>query len=302
MESVASPILTITAADPTGVSGVQADVNTMMALGCHAVTAVTCITVQTTLGIQEFFDVPAHLVAGQIDAVMNDVQPQVVKIGLIRTKAVLDVIVDVLRRYHPRHVVYDPVVRSSRGELLISREVVQGINELLMPLCTLVIDRRQYLSSQAMSIHGLSNAFASAVAVYLNQGETIDGALEKAKTYVATVVSRSTGLQGRGAELYNQFLDAIHIHAATNSDVAFFASHLNVSGRYLAQVCRRIADKSPKAIIDDWLTSQIEIRLTTTTLTIQEIAYALGFSSQAHFTKFFKKQRGITPSAFRAKR
>ena len=41
---------------------------------------------------------------------------------------------------------------------------------------------------------------------------------------------------------------------------------------------------------------------TTTTLTIQEIAYALGFSSQAHFTKFFKKQRGITPSAFRAKR
>ena len=300
MESVASPILTITAADPMGVSGVQADVNTMTALGCHAVTAVTSITVQTTLGIQEFFDLPAHIVAGQIDAVMNDVQPQVVKIGLIRTKAVLDVIVGVLRRYRPRHIVYDPVVRSS--ELLISREVVQGINELLMPLCTLVIDRRQYLSSQAMSIHGLSNAFASAVAVYLNQGETIDGALEKAKTYVATVVSRSTGLQGRSAELYNQFLDAIHIHAATNSDVAFFASHLNVSGRYLAQVCRRIADKSPKAIIDDWLTSQIEIRLTTTTLTIQEIAYAFGFSSQAHFTKFFKKQRGITPSAFRAKR
>ncbi|MBQ6681930.1 MAG: bifunctional hydroxymethylpyrimidine kinase/phosphomethylpyrimidine kinase [Prevotella sp.] len=59
-----------------GETGVQADVNTMSALGCHAMTAVTSITAQTTLGIQEFYDVPAHIVAGQIEAVMNDVQQE----------------------------------------------------------------------------------------------------------------------------------------------------------------------------------------------------------------------------------
>lgn len=301
MTDATRPILTITAADPTGVSGVQADVNTMAALGCHAVTAVTSITVQTTLGIQEFFDVPADIVAGQIEAVMNDVQPQVVKVGLIRTREVLDVVVGVLRRYHPQHIVYDPVVRSSRGELLVSKDVVRGINEQLLPLCTLVIDRQRYMSSNAIALHGLSNTFASAVAVYLNQGDTEEEALEKAQTYIRTRVVQSNGLQGRSAELYNEFLMDISAHIQTNSDVAFYADRLNVSPRYLAQVCRRMAGKSPKTIIDDRLMSQIEIRLTTTNLTIQEIANAFGFSSQAHFTKYFKNQRGITPSAFRAK-
>ena len=301
MSDAIRPILTITAADPTGVSGVQADVNTMTALGCHAMTAVTSITVQTTLGIQEFFDLPADIVAGQIEAVMNDVQPQVVKVGLIRTKAVLDVVVGVLRRYHPRHIVYDPVVRSSRGELLISKDVVQGINEQLLPLCTLVIDRQRYMSSNAIAFHGLSNVFASAVAVYLNQGDTQEDALAKAQAYIRTLTARSAGTQGRSADLYNQFVDAVNAHAAANRDVAFYADLLNVSGRYLAQVCRRMAEKSPKAIIDDWLIHQIEVQLSTTDRTIQEIAYAFGFSSQAHFTKFFKNQLGITPSAFRAK-
>lgn len=295
------PILTITGADPMGESGVQADVNTMSALGCHALTAVTSITAQTTLGIQEFYDVPAHIVAGQIEAVMNDVQPQVVKVGLIRTREVLDVVVDVLRRYRPLHVVYDPVVRSSRGELLISKDVVQGINEQLLPLCTLVIDRKQYMSRSAIALHGLSNAFASAVAVYLNQGDSQESALKKAQAYIRTQTRRTTGLQGRSAELYNQFVDDVIIHAATNSDVTFYANRLNVSGRYLAQVCRRMAEKSPKAIIDECLMRQIEIRLTTTDSTIQEIAFAFGFSSQAHFTKFFKAHRGVTPTVFRQK-
>ena len=299
MEKVTRPILTITGADPMGETGVQADVNTMSALGCHAMTAVTSITAQTTLGIQEFYDVPAHIVAGQIEAVMNDVQPQVVKVGLIRTKEVLDVVVDVLRRYRPRHVIYDPVVRSSRGELLISKEVVQGINEQLLPLCTLVIDRKQYMSRTTIAQHGLSNAFASAVAVYLNEGDSPKEALEKAQAFLRTQTMRTTGLQGRSAELYNQFVDAVNTHAATNSDVAYYANLLNVSPRYLAQVCRRMAEKSPKTIIDEFLMRQIEIRLTTTDNTLQEVAYAFGFSSQAHFTKFFKAHRGVTPSVFR---
>ena len=65
------PILTITGSDPAGVSGVQADIRTISALGGYAVSAITSLTIQNTLGIQEFYDLPAHVVQGQIEAIMN---------------------------------------------------------------------------------------------------------------------------------------------------------------------------------------------------------------------------------------
>lgn len=78
-------ILTITGSDSTGGSGVQADIRTISALGGYAVSAVTSITVQNTLGIQAFHDLPADIVKGQIEAIINDVQPDTVKVGMIRT-------------------------------------------------------------------------------------------------------------------------------------------------------------------------------------------------------------------------
>ena len=64
-------ILTITGSDSTGGSGVQADIKTIFELGDYAVSAITSITVQNTLGIQEFFDIPAEIVSGQIEAIMK---------------------------------------------------------------------------------------------------------------------------------------------------------------------------------------------------------------------------------------
>ena len=87
-------ILTITGSDSTGGSGVQADIKTIFELGGYAVSAITSITVQNTLGIQEFFDIPAEIVSGQIEAIMNDVQPDIVKIGMIRRVETLNVVID----------------------------------------------------------------------------------------------------------------------------------------------------------------------------------------------------------------
>ena len=304
------PILTITGSDSTGGSGVQADIRTISALGGNAMSAITSITVQTSLGIQEFYDVPASIVSGQVDAVMNDVQPQIVKIGMIRRQDVLDVIVDALEKYRPQHILYDPVVFSSRGEALMSDEAIRQIRQRLLPLCTLVIVRQQdagliqgapcavfQLDDTAM--HGLSNLFSSAVAVYLSQGDRVDMALAKAKAYVNTQIVRASDQQGRAPELYNEFLSAVDEQFRQNSDVHYYADRLNVSPRYLAQVTRRICGKAPKTIIDDHLIREIELQLNTTDRTIQEIAYSCGFSSQAHLTKFFKKQEGISPTSFR---
>ena len=314
------PILTITGSDSTGGSGVQADIKTISELGGYAVSAITSITVQNTLGIQEFFDVPAEIVSGQIEAIMNDIQPSVVKVGMIRKVETLNVLIDALTKYRPDYIVYAPAIWSSNGDALMTADVVSQIKYRLLPLCSVVVARKKendimlqntrqlrlaeengmrvFMLDNANS-HGLINRFSSALSAYLNQGRNMDEALSMAQDFINVELVREGNLQGRSSELYNQFISQVVNFCRTYSDVHFYADQLNVSSRYLAQVTRRISGKTPKAIIDEYIVQEIERELTTTMHTVQEIANNFGFSSQAHLTKFFKKMRGVTPSGFR---
>ena len=314
------PILTITGSDSTGGSGVQADIRTISELGGYAASAITSITVQNTLGIQAFFDVPAEIVSGQIEAIMNDIQPSIVKVGMIRRVETLEVVIDALTKYRPDYIIYAPAIWSSNGDALMTEDVVSQIKYRLLPLCSVVVARKKendiilqdtkllrmaedngmkvFLLDNANS-HGLTNRFSSALAVYLNQGKKMEDALAMAQDFINVELTRESNLQGRSSELYNQFISQVNNFCRTYSDVHFYADQLNVSSRYLAQVTRRISGKTPKAIIDEYIVKEIERELSTTTHTVQEIANTFGFSSQAHLTKFFKKMRGVTPSAFR---
>lgn len=316
------PILTITGSDSTGGSGVQADIRTISELGGYAVSAITSITVQNTLGIQAFFDVPAEIVSGQIEAIMNDIQPSIVKVGMIRRVETLEVVIDTLTKYRPDYIIYAPAIWSSNGDALMTEDVVSQIRYRLLPLCSVVVARKKendiilqdtkllrmaegngmqvFLLDNANS-HGLTNRFSSALAVYLNQGKKMEDALAMAQDFINVELTRESNLQGRSSELYNQFISQVNNFCRTYSDVHFYADQLNVSSRYLAQVTRRISCKTPKAIIDEYIVKEIERELSTTTHTVQEIANTFGFSSQAHLTKFFKKMRGLTPSEYRKK-
>lgn len=316
------PILTITGSDSTGGSGVQADIKTISELGGYAVSAITSITVQNTLGIQKFFDVPAEIVSGQIEAIMNDIQPTIVKVGMIRRVETLGVVIDALTKYRPDYIIYAPAIWSSNGDALMTEDVVSQIRYRLLPLCSVVVARKKendiilqdtkllrmaedngmqvFLLDNANS-HGLTNRFSSALAVYLNQGKKMEDALAMAQDFINVELTRESNLQGRSSELYNQFISQVNNFCRTYSDVHFYADQLNVSSRYLAQVTRRISGKTPKAIIDEYIVKEIERELSTTTHTVQEIANTFGFSSQAHLTKFFKKMRGLTPSEYRKK-
>ena len=317
------PILTITGSDSTGGSGVQADIKTISELGGYAVSAITSITVQNTLGIQEFFDVPAEIVSGQIEAIMNDIQPSVVKVGMIRKVEILDVIIDALTKYRPDYIVYAPAIWSSNGDALMTEDVVSQIKYRLLPICSAVVARKKendimlqdskllrraedgglcvFMLDNANS-HGLINRFSSALSVYLTQGKKMEEALSMAQDFINVEWARERNLQGRSSDLYSQFISQVVNYCRTYSDVHFYADQLNVSSRYLAQVTRRISGKTPKNIIDEYIVKEIERELTTTTHTVQEIANSFGFSSQAHLTKFFKKMNGETPSGFRQKR
>ena len=316
------PILTITGSDSTGGSGVQADIRTISELGGYAVSAITSITVQNTLGIQAFFDIPAEIVSGQIEAIMNDIQPSIVKVGMIRRVETLEVVIDALTKYRPDYIIYAPAIWSSNGDALMTEDVVSQIKYRLLPLCSVVVARKKendiilqdtkllrmaegngmqvFLLDNANS-HGLTNRFSSALAVYLNRGNKMEEALGMAQDFINVELTRESNLQGRSSELYNQFISQVNNFCRTYSDVHFYADQLNVSSRYLAQVTRRISGKTPKAIIDEYIVKEIERELSTTTHTVQEIANTFGFSSQAHLTKFFKKMKGVTPSAFRQK-
>ena len=314
------PILTITGSDSTGGSGVQADIKTISELGGYAVSAITSITVQNTLGIQEFFDVPAEIVSGQIEAIMNDIQPAIVKVGMIRKVETLAVVIDALTKYRPDYIIYTPAIWSSNGEALMTEDVVSQIKYRLLPLCSVIVARRKendiilrnsqlqrWARDKEMQVfmldnansHGLINRFSSALAVYLSRGKKMTDALAMAQDFINVELTRESNLQGRSSELYNQFISQVNNFCRTYSDVHFYADQLNVSSRYLAQVTRRISGKTPKAIIDEYIVREIERELSTTSHTMQEIANSFGFSSQAHLTKFFKKMRNVTPSQFR---
>lgn len=308
-------ILTITGSDPTGESGIQADIRFITELGYTAVSAITTITLQNTLGIQEFHDLPASVVGGQIDALVNDVQPRAVKIGMMRRVETIETVVEALRRYRPNFVIYDPVLFSSRGERLMGDEALSLIRRKLFPLCTIIIVRHQEAKDLLGEMvlgnvcfinddnrHGLSNGFSSSLAVALCEGRTVEEAVGKANDFCKRQLSGATVLQGRSTQLYNDFVALVRQNFASNSDVASYSDKLNVGSAYLGQVCRRIAGRSPKSIIDDFIAKDIERQLTKTNRTIQEIALSLGFSSQAHLSKFFKNIVGKSPSEYRGVR
>ncbi len=291
----ARAILTITGSDGTGGSGVQADIRFIHELGGVAASAITSITVQNTLGIQEFYDLPASAVRGQVEAIINDLQPQVVKVGLLRRIDVVEAVAEVLRHYRPRHVIYAPVQESAHGERLLTADVYKAIERLILPLCTVVLEARH------AGPHGASNQLSSAVAVLLNRGEEPDEAIRHARELLADLPVGYVSSMGHSGELYNQFLDAVERFYHRYADVAFYAEQLNVSAPYLGQVTRRIVGRSPKSIIDERIVQEIVTLLTTTSLSLKEIASRLGFSSQAHLSRFFKKQKGMPPLRYRQK-
>lgn len=131
-------VLTIAGSDCGGGAGVQADIKTMSALGCYAASAVTALTVQNTLGVAAVMAVGADIVAGQIRAVMDDIRPSAVKIGMVGDAETMHAVAVTLRGYDVRHVVADPVMASTSGERLMTDEALGVFRAELLPCVTLL--------------------------------------------------------------------------------------------------------------------------------------------------------------------
>lgn len=131
-------ILSIAGSDCSGGAGIQADIKTISALGGYAASVITAVTVQNTLGVQAVYPLPAEVVRAQIEAVMDDLQPEAIKIGMVHDASIVAVIVECLQKYRPRFVVYDPVMISTSGRRLMTDETIELIQKELFSLCTLI--------------------------------------------------------------------------------------------------------------------------------------------------------------------
>ena len=131
-------ILTIAGSDCSGGAGIQADIKTICAHKQYAMSVITAVTAQNTLGVQAVFPVPPAIVAAQIESVFSDIVPDAVKIGMVCSAETAGVIADELEKYKPVHIVLDPVLASTSGTSFLPAEAVSIMTERLFPLSELI--------------------------------------------------------------------------------------------------------------------------------------------------------------------
>jgi len=130
--------LTIAGSDSSGGAGIQADIKTMMANGVYAMSVITALTAQNTMGVSGIYDVASEFVRRQVDAVFTDIPPNSTKIGMISSADAVEVIGERLKLYQAKNVVLDPVMVSTSGAQLVRSEALDAICEKLFPLSLLI--------------------------------------------------------------------------------------------------------------------------------------------------------------------
>ncbi len=130
--------LTIAGSDSSGGAGIQADIKTMSALGCYAASVITSVTAQNTCGVRCIHDVPPEVVASQIVAVMDDIQPKAVKIGMMNATEIIHAVADELEGKDGIELVVDPVMVATSGDRLMKKDALSVFCLRLLPMATLL--------------------------------------------------------------------------------------------------------------------------------------------------------------------
>ncbi len=138
MPSSPPVVMTFAAGDPSGGAGIQADIMTIAALGCHPLCVVTALTVQDTVGISAVCATPADFVEAQARTILQDVAVDAFKIGLVASVENIVAIAAILADYPHIPVVFDPVLASGRGDALADAETIAAMRDLLLPRTTVL--------------------------------------------------------------------------------------------------------------------------------------------------------------------
>lgn len=154
-------VLAIGGHDPSGGAGLQADIETLAALGCHAATAVTALTVQDTSNVKSLHAVAEEILRAQIEAVLDDMPVAVVKVGLLGSLAAVRVVADIMDALPHLPLVLDPVLAAGGGAELSDAALRKAIRDRLLPRTWLLTPN----APEAMRLAGESSPEAAALAL-----------------------------------------------------------------------------------------------------------------------------------------
>ena len=222
-------VVTIAGTDSSGGAGIAADLATFAALGVHGACVVTAVTAQDTTGVRAIHPVPYDVVAAQLDAVLEDLDPVAVKTGMLATPSVVRLVAE---RCADRLLVVDPVLVATSGAVLGSAEVVAAYREHLVPVATVAtpnedefvaLDRPDHAGVivtrggpvATTNDHGTGCTYSSALAAHLAHGADVATAAARAASYVTAQLTLGkdwTLGRGRGP--------VAHIHAPTQGEIA----------------------------------------------------------------------------------
>lgn len=130
--------LTIAGSDPSGGAGIQADLKTLSALGTYATSVITALTAQNTRGVTGVHPVPAAFIAAQLETLLDDIAIDAVKIGMVASREVAEVIGEALALRRPGWIVLDPVMVAKSGDVLVDDAGIAAVRECLVPLADLI--------------------------------------------------------------------------------------------------------------------------------------------------------------------
>lgn len=131
-------VLTVAGSDCSGGAGIQADLKTMSAFDVYGMSVITAVTAQNTCGVTGVQNITGEMIRQQLEAVMSDIMPDAVKIGMLATADAVAAVADILEKYRPEHVILDPVMVSTSGRSLLEAEGKEQMLRRLFPLAELV--------------------------------------------------------------------------------------------------------------------------------------------------------------------
>ncbi len=130
--------LTIAGSDSSGGAGIQADIKTMTAHGVYAMSAITALTAQNTTGVTDIMEASPDFLEKQLDCIFTDIFPDAVKIGMVASSGLIQVIAGKLSFYQVKNIVVDPVMVATSGAKLIEDHAISTLKSELLPLADLI--------------------------------------------------------------------------------------------------------------------------------------------------------------------
>lgn len=136
-------VMSIAGLDPTGGAGLQADIEAIISMGCHACSVITAATVQDTVHVSGLAAISPEVVIAEARAVLEDMPVHAIKIGLLGSLENIEAVQGILADYPGIPVVLDPVLASGAGDTLADEEMIDALRQLLLPHTTVLTPNSQ---------------------------------------------------------------------------------------------------------------------------------------------------------------